>query len=146
MLKSLLFLILSLTFTIHSFAQSIITTAATNLNRSIANELTIYEDPTGNSTIEDILKGRYNYVGREIKNSRENLDFTTSSWHSNFIIDNSKGKEIQLFLEVARPITNVVNLYEYHNSGALLTSKKSGDALPFNDKIYTHQNHSFPFI
>ena len=144
MLKSLLFLILSLTFTIHSFAQSIITTAATNLNRSIANELTIYEDPTGNSTIEDILKGRYNCVGREIKNSRENLDFTTSSWHSNFIIDNSKGKEIQLFLEVARPITNVVNLYEYHNSGALLTSKKSGDALPFNDKIYTHQKSLIP--
>ncbi|MDG2330528.1 MAG: 7TM diverse intracellular signaling domain-containing protein [Flavobacteriales bacterium] len=144
MLKSLIYLLLFLTIINDSCAQSIITTAPANLNHSIANMLTIYEDSSGNSTIEDLLHGRYNYAGREIKNSRENLDFTTSSWHSNFIIDNTHGKAIQLFIEVARPITNEVNLYEYHHSGTLLTSKKSGDALPFEDKIYAHQKSLIP--
>ncbi|MBT6030199.1 MAG: hypothetical protein HOH13_07825, partial [Crocinitomicaceae bacterium] len=140
----MIYLLLFLTIINDSCTQSIITTAPDNLNHSIANMLTIYEDSSGNSTIEDLLHGRYNYAGREIKNSRENLDFTTSTWHSNFIIDNTHGKAIQLFIEVARPITNEVNLYEYHHSGTLLTSKKSGDALPFEDKIYAHQKSLIP--
>lgn len=144
MSKGVLSLLLLLTIVSELFAQSTITTDPTNLNRSIADKLTIYEDPSGLATIDDILHGRYNYEGKQLKNKRENLNFTTSSWHSNFILDNSNGKEIQLFLEVARPITNEVNLYEYHNSGTLLITKKSGDAVSFEEKIFYHQKTLIP--
>lgn len=135
---------LLLLLTTWSYGQVVIETVYENLNHSIADQLKIYEDTTHKASIEDILNGYYDYEGRQLEHSIENLDFTTSSWHTNFILDNSRGCDIQLFLEVARPITNEVNLYEYHDSGTLVGTKRTGDALPFAQKIYYHQKSIIP--
>jgi hypothetical protein len=95
------------------YGQVVITTDYENLNHSIADQLIIYEDSTHLAEIEDLLNGYYNYQGRQLDHSVENLNFTTSSWHCNFILDNTNGPDLFLYLEVARPITNEVNLYEY---------------------------------
>jgi len=142
--KYLLLLLLFFLPVATGIGQAVISTDYKNLNHSIADQLSIYEDPSGQATIDDILHGYYNYAGKKILHERENLNFTTSNWHANFIIDNSKGTPIQLYLEVARPITNEVNLYEYHNSGTLLNTKRTGDALKFTDKIYYHQKSIIP--
>lgn len=126
------------------YGQVVITTDYENLNHSIADQLIIYEDSTHLAEIEDLLNGYYNYQGRQLDHSVENLNFTTSSWHCNFILDNTNGPDLFLYLEVARPITNEVNLYEYHNSGEAVSTSRSGDGIPFTSKAYYHQKSIIP--
>ena len=70
MIKKGVFLILFFISNTLGISQTIITTDYKNLNRSIANRLSIHEDPSGEIEIDDILKGFYEAEGRPIRNAR----------------------------------------------------------------------------
>jgi len=63
--KYLLLLLLFFLPVVTGIGQAVISTDYKNLNHSIADQLSIYEDPSGQATIDDILHGYYNYAGKK---------------------------------------------------------------------------------
>ncbi|MCI5058875.1 MAG: SpoIIE family protein phosphatase [Flavobacteriales bacterium] len=103
----------------------------------------IYEDAESKYTIEHVLnkKASFEIVKEEIPY----LDFTTSTFWLKFSIVNESDDKQNLLLETARPLTNVVNLYEVSWADRSVKSvQKNGDELPFAERPFAHQNMVFP--
>lgn len=102
------------------------------LNRSIANQFSIAEDPTQEITIEEIRSNPNLLEFKKLDNELENLDFTTSNFWLYFELYNADERGLSLVLETARPITNTAVLYE--QSAAGVKEMLSGDGIPFDAK------------
>ena len=103
---------------------------ATMRNQSIANHFTLYESKDFIS-FQDFLKSKNQGIeGKKLDAAIENLDFTSSTYFIEFVVKNTSDKAYWINLEIARPITNTVDLY----SCSTKEVKKNGDAIPFNKK------------
>ena len=109
-----------------------------NINISIADKAVILEDPNHEFTIEDILNGDHSFD--EITHSTEILDFNSSRWWLKISVTNTSQFN-HFILELARPITNKVFLYEIQPDTIL--SWQSGDDYPFLEKAYDHRKALF---
>ena len=72
------------------------------------------------------------------------MDFTSSMYWMKLKVSNPSRKEISYYLELARPLTNVVELYVYLPNGTFEAKYKSGDNLPFEQREYSHRKYIFP--
>ncbi len=110
-----------------------------NLNKSLSDQTVILEDADHQLTIEDILTGEHNF--QDVTHEIEILDFNSSRWWMKFSVTN-KSSESQFVLELARPITNKIFLYE-HIGDSILYTWKGGDALDFSEKTYKHRKNLY---
>lgn len=117
-----------------------------HLSRSIANEFTIYETDTLYDYATFLQKVRDKKLqGRKIKNSVENLDFTTKYHYISFRLTNKSGKDRTLYLETARPITNYVRiLHSERDAQGNWIEGFSGDGIPFDQKTYPSNRSVLP--
>ncbi|MEM9024253.1 MAG: 7TM-DISM domain-containing protein, partial [Bacteroidota bacterium] len=72
-----------------------------------------------------------------------NLDFTSSSYWVRFDVANASAQELNLILEVARPLTNRADLYVRGENGKRLLIRH-GDALPFHNRQIKDPRLLFP--
>lgn len=111
---------------------------------SIAQNAWILEDEEHEISFEDILNNTDRYSGKFTKIEQEvtNLDFTTSAYWIIFKLKNITKSKKRFLMEVARPLTNIVNLYIVDESGNV-TVKKSGDEIPFHERDFEHRKLFF---
>ncbi|MDB3907669.1 SpoIIE family protein phosphatase [Crocinitomicaceae bacterium] len=118
-----------------------------NLNRSIANQFTIYSSDKyyDFSALGD--KETWNKMEkRKIERSVENLDFTTQHHYIHMILINKSGTNQLIYLETARPITNTVEfLPSRHGQLDWSEVRQSGDGIPFNKKWTKTNRTVLPF-
>ena len=107
----------------------VIDQAGNNLNRTIANQFSIYDAGPEEIEIHDFLENISSYQARKIESSFENVDFTAESYFFHFIIKN-ESDYTNFVLETARPITNEVELFNVSNN----KTQKTGDEVPFSDR------------
>jgi serine phosphatase RsbU (regulator of sigma subunit) len=110
-----------------------------NLNKSLTDQTVILEDPEHELTINDILTKSHDF--QEITHEIEILDFNSSRWWMKFSVTNNSS-ENQFVLELARPITNKIFLYE-HIDDSIVYLWKGGDALDFSEKTYEHRKNLY---
>ncbi len=109
----------------------------------LATSAYLAEDPNHNWTVEEIASGRYDDAFQTIDEPIPNLNFTTSTYWVRLRLTNAKNSESDFYLEVARPLTNVINLYRERNEKAQLLFK-AGDELPFADRPVVYRKFVFP--
>ncbi len=122
--------------------------STTELNESTFPK-PLYQDAkilsVGKQTIEfDSLKeGKFEDSFQPLESSNANLGFTDNGYWVKFQIQNSEIKQIDYYLEVARPITDHADLYwidQEGNEGLL----KSGDQVGIHDRPFNHRKIIFP--
>jgi len=100
-----------------------------------------------------LLAGQKEYTFDEIRNNpnlefvplsslKENLGFSNDHYWLTFSLENSTSKFKQYYLETARPITDVVNLYLVDGEGQV-EKQYSGDKMPFSTKTIQHRKSIF---
>lgn len=109
----------------------------------LATSAYLAEDLNHNWTVEEIASGRYDDAFQTIDEPIPNLNFTTSTYWVRLRLTNAKNSESNFYLEVARPLTNVINLYRERNEKAQLLFK-AGDELPFTDRPVVYRKFVFP--
>lgn len=142
-MKTTFFILVLLLCSVQLFGQDeiVISNKSDLLNKSIAEKFSIAEDPEGEITIDDIVEGKAELHFQPLTSPVANLDFTTSNYWVNFELYNEGDEPLKLVFETARPITNIVTLYEKSPMGYLV--QKSGDAIPFDDKTEKSNRSSF---
>ncbi|RIW14652.1 hybrid sensor histidine kinase/response regulator [Algoriphagus lacus] len=80
---------------------------------------------------------------RTLTSINTNLGFTNHHYWVRFTLSNSSAVPKRVFLETARPITDIANLYQIGKTG-LITLVENGDLLPFSDRPLPHRKLIFP--
>ncbi len=86
-------------------------------------------------------ESKFNFV--PLLNPTTNLGFTSHHYWVRFKLTNSSDQELLLFLETARPITDVADLYKIEPDGKTSLTK-NGDKIPFIDRPLEHRKLLFP--
>ena len=110
--------------------------------RSIAKRAWILEDKSHKLTFDELRNHPSDFSFSPITLDNTNLQFTTSNYWVKFNIryDGTEAKDF--FIRTARPITNLVQLYQPDSNGVYIL-KKSGDGIPFSEKDVPHRNSVF---
>ena len=91
-----------------------------------------FEEIIGDTTLEFV----------PLTSLKENLGFSNDHYWMKFTLENQSSNYKQYYLETARPITDIVNLYLLDNEGAVL-NQFSGDKIPFSKKTVQHRKSIF---
>lgn len=76
-----------------------------------------------------------------LESDNHSVGFTSDNYWVRFKIKNSSKKPNTYYLETARPITDIVNLYQISNGK--IQHFKSGDGIPFDNKQVNHRSTIF---
>lgn len=143
-MKKIVFIFLGLIMSYTSFsidAKIVITKSI--LSKSISNQAIICEDKDGMIGIDDLLNndnnsGEFEFLNHEVSN----MDFTSSTFWIKFHLINQT-EFYDFILETARPITNIVELYEVSN-GEITHFYSNGDEYDYHTKSIQHRKVLFP--
>lgn len=100
-----------------------------------------------------LLAGEKEYSFEEVRNNnnldfvpltslKENLGFSSENYWLTFTLENRTDRYKQYYLETARPITDVVNLYLIDEDNDV-EKQYSGDKIPFSQKTIQHRKSVF---
>ncbi|PZX53887.1 signal transduction histidine kinase [Algoriphagus ratkowskyi] len=103
----------------------------------------IAEISTPDYTLEDILANESSLEFKFLKNSITDLGFTNKTFWVKFSLNNKADQSKTFYLETARPITDVVHLYQVHE-GKVVADQLSGDMIKFEDRPFNHRKIIFP--
>lgn len=87
--------------------------------------------------IEDTLDFQF------LKNPITDLGFTDGTYWVRFSLENTQDEAQTYYLETARPITDVVHLYQL-TQGVLVSDQLNGDKIKFEDRPFLHRKMIFP--
>lgn len=109
----------------------------------LATAAYIAEDKESEWSAEDVAFGKYDALFEAVTDPVANLNFTTSTFWVKFKITNGTRETHDYFIETARPLTNVVNLYRIGSHGAQLLYA-TGDEKPFTHRPVVYRKFVFP--
>ena len=100
-----------------------------------------------------LLAGQKDYSFEEVRNNsnldfvpltslKENLGFSSDNYWLTFTLENTTDRYKQYYLETARPITDVVNLFLIDGENRV-EKQYSGDKIPFSQKTIQHRKSIF---
>ena len=76
-----------------------------------------------------------------LESDNHSVGFTTDNYWVRFKLKNNSNRPETYYLETARPVTDIVNLYQIHNGH--IQNFKSGDKISFNEKQVKHRSAIF---
>jgi len=91
-------------------------------------------------SIEDIQLNE-NLIYKPLQSENHSVGFTSDNFWIQFKLTNSQATEHVYYLETARPITDVANLYQIAATGT--ERFKSGDQIPFGERQVNHRSTIF---
>lgn len=110
-----------------------------------AEKALIIEDAAHTYSTQDILSQNFQEENQiKVSNQVPYLDFTKSTFWMQLNIKNSDKAKHLYYLELARPLTNLVELHIYNEKNELIESYITGDNFDFNSRPYSHKNFIFP--
>jgi len=107
---------------------------------SVAEFASVYIDNDNTITIQNIIDNQIEF--ESLNSPSPNFDFTTSSYWIKFSLNNSSDRE-KFFIETARPLTNIADLYFFNSVGEVQVLK-NGDESPFALREIKHRKIIFP--
>jgi len=110
---------------------------------SLARHLELFEDPSRNLTIADIVSGQAESRFTPSTSYTPSFGFTTSAVWARFTVKNSLPNSVEYFLEIKYPLLDHLDLYTPTDTGTF-TVLKAGDSLPFAQRTIQHKNNIFP--
>jgi signal transduction histidine kinase/CheY-like chemotaxis protein len=96
-------------------------------------------------SVEDVISNENAFHFKPVKTENRDLGFTTHHFWVKSVLTNKTAEPVEYYLEVARPITDIVDLYEVNPSGKI-TKYRSGDDMAFADRSYCHRKNIFKIV
>lgn len=97
-----------------------------------------------NLTIEDIISNQSDIVYNPLTSENQSVGFSSDDYWLTFSLENTTNQENTYYLETARPVTDIANLYQINNND--IKHFSSGDAIPFKDRQVKHRKTIFKII
>ena len=123
----------------------------------------IFKEPTPSSislhpytTIADVGQQQYNidFIQKnyhqlqywKLKTENDDLGFTDHHFWAKLQLQNATAKELHYYLETARPITDLVEMYVVNDATGKITKAISGDQLKYSERSFQDRKTIFKII
>ena len=113
--------------------------------KHLAKEAQLLEDPESAYSLNEILNEHQ--LNSQFTTPTVNipyLDFTKSTYWMKLKVQNDTAAKTAYYLELARPLTNLINLYVLDENDEIIAHYQAGDDLPFKERSYLHRKFIFP--
>ena len=94
------------------------------------------------NTLEEFLNTKDTLQFKPLATLGADVGFTVDNYWLHFSLYNNTSTEQVYFLDTARPITDVVNLYLINEKGEVI-SQNNGDVMPYAEKAIANRNNIF---
>lgn len=120
-------------------------TAAGNGIISLEASASVADAYDKNLKFFDVVSGKQNLDFVPVIGWSKEASFTNHHFWAKTAIKNSATTEVTYYLETARPITDIVDLYVVTSDGDTVV-QHSGDAIPFDNRAFHHRKTIFKLI
>lgn len=110
---------------------------------SLHSRAEITQVDSADYTLADIIELEKSLNFTPLKNPITDLGFTDKTYWLRFSLENDSYEANTFFLETARPITDVVHLYQI-SQGEIISDQLSGDLIKLEDRPFNHRKLIFP--
>lgn len=110
---------------------------------SLHTRAQIWDMGTEFTSLENLLSNPELAAFQVLPNQNTNLGFTDHQYWVKFDLSNNTSESQTLYLETARPITDLADLYFLEN-GKIQKVIKNGDMMPFEEREIKHRKLLFP--
>lgn len=110
---------------------------------SIHAQAEIVQIDSADYSLEEILELESSLDFQALQYPVTDLGFTDKTFWLRFSLANTTDQSQTLYLETARPITDVVHLYQL-SQGKIISDQLSGDMIKFEDRPFNHRKMIFP--
>lgn len=129
--------------------QDYVKLSGVHLPDHLAQHSFIYEDKSSVLTVDDFINNQLIPVNDsvtfiDIQSEVPYMDFTTSTFWMVLKVENDELSFKQFNVELARALTNEVDLYVLNQDLEILSSYKSGDTREFKDRPIKYRKFIFP--
>jgi hypothetical protein len=140
----LLFLLASSVFA-SDVKDTVIDVHGIETSQHLAPQALILEDPDHEYTYRQVLlNDSLDSLFFQAESNIPYMDFTQSSYWMKLSLKNDSSTQKSIYIELARPLTNVVNLFVFDTNNDLVNVYQAGDELPFKERPYIHRKFVFP--
>ncbi len=110
---------------------------ATLTNEQSLHKYASYIDTAENSyTINQIIQSFEKLNPKKLDTENDDLSFTNHYFWVKFEIENTTASNKTFYIETARPITDIANLYLVNQKNGIIQKQKNGDVLPYDEKSF----------
>ena len=112
----------------------------------LVEEGIIYKDSLSALKLEDFIDGTYESQTTSIVPTHHipYMDFTSSTYWVSLKVSNGASTAQSFYVELARPLTNVVNFFVLDENNNLVESYKTGDDSLFHQRPFADRKFIFP--
>ncbi len=112
--------------------------------RHFAPQALILEDPEHQYQVEEVLNDpKLDSLFFTSKAEIPYMDFTRSTYWMKLEVENSSIEELHYYIELVRPLTNLVKLYVFDENDLLIKEHIAGDDFTFCTREYEHRKFIF---
>lgn len=122
-----------------------LTQAKETFPTSLHTQAQIWDMGTEFTSLENLLSNPDLAVFQPLPNQNSNLGFTDHQYWVKFELTNPSSESQIRYLETARPITDVADLY-FLKDGVVQKIIRNGDLMPFSNRQIEHRKLLFPII
>lgn len=137
------FLLLFLFFFSTTYAQYQFKEGQLPKNISLFHFTTIADVGQQNLQVGYVIKNYASLYPSKLKTDNDDLGFTDHHFWAKFSLDNTTGRPLEYYLETARPITDLAELYQVNLTNLEVKKSISGDALPFFERSFQDRKTIF---
>ncbi|RDI50440.1 hybrid sensor histidine kinase/response regulator [Flavobacterium glaciei] len=118
-----------------------------SLNKFSLHEfVSIIDVQDQNLTINQVVDSFGSYKPTPLRSENDDLGFSQNHFWAKTGLVNATNKELLYYLETARPMTDVVELFIIDRLTGKITKKISGDALPYETRDFPSRKSIFELI
>ncbi len=110
---------------------------------SLFHYTTIADVGQQNLKFVDVMKNYALLYPFKLKTDNDDLGFTNHHFWAKFSLENTTNRPLEYYLETARPITDLAELYQVNSASGQIKKSISGDALPFFERSFQDRKTIF---
>jgi signal transduction histidine kinase/ActR/RegA family two-component response regulator len=126
-----------------AFPQLILSESSVDNEISIHEHIQIADLGLDKLSFEEFRKRKEELRFNPVNNGNVHLGFTNHYYWLKFTIVNNSNADVSYYLDAARPITDLVELYLVSEDGSVAT-EVSGDGIPFSERSFQHNKSILP--
>lgn len=110
---------------------------------SLHNYTTVADVGQRNLDIHYVVANFNSFDPKKLQTENDDLGFSQNNFWSKTELKNSSDRTLNYYLETARPITDLVDLYFIDSTSGKITKMVSGDNMPFSERSFDNRKTIF---
>ena len=138
-----LLLLIALLFSTNSFSQYVFNENSLPKELSLHSFTTVTDVGQKNLNIQYIFANYESLNPKQLQTENDDLGFTQNNFWAKVELKNPTDKSLEYYLETARPITDMVELYVVDVVSGKIIKKVSGDTMRYSERSFDNRKSIF---